>query len=60
MAAEMLNTQPFVDWTSWVDTYKASTMLFHYDGVHLTGGYYTPLAKLFMKVDVMLTEKYAS
>jgi hypothetical protein len=60
MVVEMLNTQPFEDWTSWVDTYKASTMLFHYDSVHLTGGYYTPLAKFFMKVDGMLSEKYAS
>jgi len=31
---------------------------FNYDSVHLTGGYYTPLAKLFMKVDGMLSEKY--
>jgi len=29
MVAEMLNPQPFVEWTSWIDTCKGSTMMFH-------------------------------
>jgi hypothetical protein len=60
MVAEMLNSQPFVDWTSWIDTYKGSSMSFHYDNVHLVAEYYSRLGNLFRQVDMMISEKYAS
>jgi len=58
MVAEMLNSQPFVDWTSWIDTYKGPTMMFHYDNVHLESAYYNALGDLFRQVDMMISEKY--
>jgi hypothetical protein len=60
MVAEMLNSQPFVEWTSWVDTYKRSTMTFHYDNVHLVAEYYIALGELFRQVDMMLSDKSSS